>query len=156
MDKPFKLLIAIDASKYASEVLEQLSKRQWKDGTEILIVTAIEPDHIWEASAQYMHQCQVILNDYVCKLQHLMPNCKFSCECMEGSATNKIVELAREWQADLIVIGSHGDTGIRPDRVGSVAASVVNNAPCSVEVIKVYERTAGQKKESVSPEVSPV
>jgi nucleotide-binding universal stress UspA family protein len=44
----------------------------------------------------------------------------------------------------MIVLGSHGDTGYRRDRVGSVAAAVVNQAPCTVELIKVVKEKAAQ------------
>ena len=38
--------------------------------------------------------------------------------------------------ADLIVLGSHGYTGIKRFLLGSVALSVVSHAPCSVEVVR--------------------
>lgn len=43
---------------------------------------------------------------------------------------------AERWPADLIVIGTHGYTGIKRWLLGSVAQAVVNRAPCSVEVVR--------------------
>ncbi len=140
MEKTFKLLVAIDASKYASEVIEQVQKRNWSKDTQILLITVLEEDRIWEAASQYMHQCQIILETHAKRLQEHLPHCKIRHECMEGKPAEKIVESAAEWQADLLIIGSHGDTGVRAAHVGSVAANVVNIAPCSVEVIKVAGR----------------
>ncbi len=41
---------------------------------------------------------------------------------------------AKEWDADLIVVGSHGYMSLRRWLLGSVAQAVVAHAPCSVEV----------------------
>lgn len=53
-----------------------------------------------------------------------------------GDPSSEIVDEAREWSADLIVLGSHGYTGIKRLFLGSVALSVVGHAPCSVEVVR--------------------
>jgi nucleotide-binding universal stress UspA family protein len=54
----------------------------------------------------------------------------------EGDARSVIVDEARKWSADLIVLGSHGYTGIKRLLLGSVAWSVVSHAPCSVEIVR--------------------
>jgi nucleotide-binding universal stress UspA family protein len=53
-----------------------------------------------------------------------------------GDPRSVIVDEAQAWQADLIVLGSHGYTGIKKWLLGSVAQSVVSHAPCSVEVVR--------------------
>ena len=57
-----------------------------------------------------------------------------------GKPEIEIVEEAKEWRADLIVIGSHGYTGFKRLVLGSVAQSVVGHAPCSVEVVRRKEK----------------
>lgn len=52
-----------------------------------------------------------------------------------GSPGLEIVKAAKEWQADLIVIGSHGRRGITRALVGSVAEAVMRHAPCPVVVV---------------------
>ena len=47
-----------------------------------------------------------------------------------------ILEEAREWGADLIVVGSHGRRGLERFLLGSVADSIAIHAECSVEVIR--------------------
>ena len=47
-----------------------------------------------------------------------------------------IVDEAKDWPADLIVVGSHGYSGVKRWLLGSVAQSVVSHAPCSVEVVR--------------------
>ena len=54
----------------------------------------------------------------------------------DGDPRSAIVDEAEEWGADLIVVGSHGYTGLKRWLLGSVAQSVVGHAPCSVEVVR--------------------
>ncbi|HEY2972019.1 MAG TPA: universal stress protein [Pyrinomonadaceae bacterium] len=60
-----------------------------------------------------------------------------------GDPRSVIIDEATEWQADLIVIGSHGYTGIKRLLLGSVAQSVVSHAPCSVEVVRQKQTKEG-------------
>jgi universal stress protein A len=53
-----------------------------------------------------------------------------------GVAPESIVDTAREEGADLIVIGTHGRTGLTRLVIGSVAERVVRMAPCPVLVVK--------------------
>lgn len=53
-----------------------------------------------------------------------------------GRPTDEIVKAARKWQADLIVIGSHGRTGVQRALLGSVAEAVTRHAPCPVLVVR--------------------
>jgi nucleotide-binding universal stress UspA family protein len=47
-----------------------------------------------------------------------------------------ILEEARQWGADLIVLGSHGRGGMERFLMGSVAETVATHAECSVEVVR--------------------
>lgn len=53
-----------------------------------------------------------------------------------GKPVNKIVEEARSWPADLIIVGSHGRGGVEHLLLGSVAESVVRHASCPVLVVR--------------------
>jgi nucleotide-binding universal stress UspA family protein len=54
----------------------------------------------------------------------------------EGAPWHKIVELAADDQSDLIVIATHGLTGVKRMLLGSVAEMVIRNAPCPVFVVR--------------------
>jgi nucleotide-binding universal stress UspA family protein len=55
---------------------------------------------------------------------------------LHGSPWDQIVEFARDKQVDLIVMGTHGRTGIGHALIGSVAERVLRRAPCPVMVIR--------------------
>ena len=56
---------------------------------------------------------------------------------VEGDPSVAIVDLARESGADIIVIGSHGRSGLSRLLMGSVAEHVVRNASCPVLTVKM-------------------
>ena len=53
-----------------------------------------------------------------------------------GTPATAITRAAKDWPADLIVIGSHGRGGMRRALLGSVAEGVMRNAPCPVLVVR--------------------
>ena len=56
-----------------------------------------------------------------------------------GSPSQEIIELAKNLPADLIVISTHGRTGLKHVLLGSVTEHVVRNAPCLVLVVREQE-----------------
>ena len=53
-------------------------------------------------------------------------------ESSNGRVCDLVVEQAKQWKADLIVMGTHGRTGLLRLVMGSVAEAVVRRAPCPV------------------------
>jgi nucleotide-binding universal stress UspA family protein len=53
-----------------------------------------------------------------------------------GHPADEITKYAREHDVDLIVIGSHGRSGIREALLGSVSHAVANHAPCPVTIVR--------------------
>lgn len=56
-----------------------------------------------------------------------------------GKPASEIVKTATQWPADLIVIGSHGRSGVSRMLEGSVAEEVMRHAPCAVLVVRGRE-----------------
>lgn len=59
-----------------------------------------------------------------------------------GSPAHRLVEGAVSWDADLIVLGTHGRSGLGPLLLGSVARAVLYHAPCSVLIVPGPGRSA--------------
>jgi nucleotide-binding universal stress UspA family protein len=59
-----------------------------------------------------------------------------TCQAVVGAPYPKIIEVAQEMNADMIVIATHGRTGFRHFVMGSVAEHVVRTAPCPVLTIR--------------------
>ncbi|QWL63948.1 universal stress protein [Aeromonas jandaei] len=95
------------------------------DSYKILHMTAVEITHEMERHARTQ------LKELVATLP--IPA---TFDIRFGRAADEIVIQANDDEADLIVMGSHGRSGISHLLVGSVAESVVRHAPCPVLVVR--------------------
>lgn len=95
------------------------------DSYKILHMTAIEITHEME------HQARTQLKELVATLP--IPA---TFDIRFGRAADEIVIQAKEDEVEMIVMGSHGRSGISHLLVGSVAESVVRHAPCPVLVVR--------------------
>jgi nucleotide-binding universal stress UspA family protein len=57
-----------------------------------------------------------------------------------GQPVHEIVAVAQQAGADLILLSTHGHTGLKHVLLGSVAENVVRYAPCPVLVVRVHQR----------------
>jgi nucleotide-binding universal stress UspA family protein len=64
------------------------------------------------------------------------PGVEVEYRVAEGDPAAEIIRLARELGANLIVMGTHGRTGLGRLLMGSVAAAVLRRAPCAVLTLK--------------------
>ncbi len=58
---------------------------------------------------------------------------------LRGKEADKIVQFARESDSDLIVISTHGKTGLKRLLLGSVAEGIIRHAPAPVLSIRISE-----------------
>jgi nucleotide-binding universal stress UspA family protein len=77
-----------------------------------------------------------VLEDSLAEIKPNDRHVDFEHRMLVGDPAKEIVRLAREEDADLIVIGTHGRTGIARALLGSVAEVVVRRAPCPVLAYK--------------------
>lgn len=137
-----KVLIAFDQSDCSKRAVESVATRTWTEGTQIMLVTAAEPlmpayglfvpADIVTSQGRLLAQA---LGDLTERLKS-QTGVKVEGRLLEGYARDKIPAFAREWDADLIIVGSHGRKGFDHAVLGSVAEEIVHKAACSVEVVK--------------------
>jgi nucleotide-binding universal stress UspA family protein len=68
--------------------------------------------------------------------KHQTPGVALSGVALYGDARDVVVDVARQQNAELIVIGTHGRRGLRRAVLGSVAEGVLRYAPCPVLVVR--------------------
>jgi nucleotide-binding universal stress UspA family protein len=61
---------------------------------------------------------------------------KATADVLDGNPKEAILEEAKKWNADLIVVGSHGRRGFKRLLLGSVSEAVAMSAHCSVVVVR--------------------
>ena len=86
------------------------------------------------------------------------PDLKYPVETVlrRGFAPEGIIEAAQEMDCDLIVMGTHGRTGLSRLLMGSVAEHVLPKASCPVLMVKAGQREAAQKSEQPVDEMATV
>lgn len=143
-----RVLLAIDNSPHSQAAVDAVVRRAWPEGSTVKILHVVEPvyqiaaemwigaipniDDIRQAELQ---AAQTLLDAAAEKLQgrHL----EVTTVIAEGDARSAIVDEAGKWDADLIVIGSHGRSGLSRLLLGSVSSAVASHAHCSVEIVRM-------------------
>ncbi|MCQ8892536.1 MAG: universal stress protein [Candidatus Methanosuratincola sp.] len=147
-----KILAPVDGSPATRMVIEWACHFAKTFGSELLLlhVVSIPPvsdvGGIQVAAKELEEAGQSILNSAVKAAEERSVVPTAILDFSVGNAGMRIVQLAKEKSADMIVIGARGQSRIRALLMGSVANSVVNNAPCPVFVVRpcVDQETSGQ------------
>jgi nucleotide-binding universal stress UspA family protein len=71
-----------------------------------------------------------------CKSQTQLEGVDYSCKLLKGTPFIEIIKRAKEIDADMIVIGTHGRTGMDHVLFGSTAEKVARKAPCPVFIVR--------------------
>ena len=87
------------------------------------------------------------LDDYSAPLVKEHKN-KVRIVMLEGNASQMIISYAKENNFDMIVMNTHGRTGIQHAVLGSIAEKIVRHAPCPVLTIRstIVEKTQTRSK----------
>ena len=142
-----KILLAVDDSPYSAEAVRTVATQRWPSDTTVHVLSAVEnipppASELWYDASGQLERVHQELTQRAEKLtSRVAQSLRASGLAAEplirqGDPRSVIVDEAKEWSADLIVLGSHGYTGITKWLLGSVAQSVVSHAPCSVEVVR--------------------
>ena len=75
------------------------------------------------------------------------PHLRITTDLVEGVPVEEILHAARRHRCELIVIATHGRTGLAHVLMGSVAENVVRRAPCPVLTVRPSELTHPQRGE---------
>src|SRR5438309_2026684 len=137
-----RVILAVDESQFSADAVEEVAARSWPPDTTVRVLSAVEPitpppaSQLWyDAGGSIEHLQKELTNRHerlVSQAASLLQERGISAETVvrQGDARSVIVDEAMEWSADLIVVGSHGYSGIKRWLLGSVAHSVVGHAPC--------------------------
>lgn len=141
-----KVLLAIDGSPCSELAVADVASRPWPAETVVHVAIAdppVEPSlfrgdpAIFEDIVKQQRAEAVrIVHDAVATLHRTAPGLSVFPMVLEGNPKDAIVCEAKQWKADLVVVGSHGYGPIRQFFLGSVSLYVAQNAPCSVLIVR--------------------
>ncbi len=145
-----KVLVAVDSITTLDILINEMSTRSWPAGTEAQVLSIVDdgdvPLKVWRedgygvsAVRREMHrrgeQISALAVERLRKIG--LPS---RVVIMRGNPEFLISFAARNWPADLIIIRAHNRKDFRSRLLGSVAKSVIESAPCSVEVVRPREK----------------
>ena len=140
-----KVLVGLDDSPCSDVVLDHIAKGEWPKGTSFLVLSAVAPIFVGAGEAAASDAIGRLLEEqekYHLEIAQrgtdLLRKVGLPAEARMVVADPRValLDAARTRPVDLIVVGSHGRTGIQKLLIGSVASHVVTHAPCSVLVIR--------------------
>ena len=123
-------VIATDGSRFSDTAAAAAGSLAKLCGTPVTVVSVHSPSH----SEQWRQEARRAVNRITSFLQQ--EGVSAESQFVDGRSDEKIVEVATARNADLIVIGSHGRTGLERVLLGSVAERVLNLTTCAVLVVR--------------------
>jgi nucleotide-binding universal stress UspA family protein len=147
--KPFtKILVPIDFSAHAQQALHIAADVSARYDASVTIVHVYQPVALTLPEG-FMLYTPKQLADLMSEFSKLLDRAKQDAEAagarrvetsqLQGGVATEITEFARAKGFDLIVMGTHGRTGLRHVALGSVAERVLRMAPCPVLTVKAAE-----------------
>jgi nucleotide-binding universal stress UspA family protein len=139
-----KVLVGVDDSSFSRAAIEMVKRGPWAQA-EFIVASASPP--IWPGPDQ------VIAADAVAELNRSQEayhtetaqaaaktlqsaGLKATAKLLSGDPRRALLDEACHEKVDLIVVGSHGRSGVAKLVLGSVTSHIVTHAPCSVLVVR--------------------
>ena len=135
----FRILLATDGSSASLTAAQAVARSNWVGDTEVRVVSVINPvisaleetglfrDRRTQRAHRAIGEATRPLRD---------ASLRVTAEVVAGGSTRGIIDRARHWGADLIVVGTHDRRGLKRSLLGSTSAAVANRAHCSVRVVR--------------------
>ena len=101
---------------------------------------SISPEFSRELESSARQKAEEFAAEATAQIREHFPNIDLTAETSMGKPEKIILEIAEQWRADLIVVGSHGRGFWGRTLLGSVTDTLVHNAPCSVLVVRKANR----------------
>jgi len=145
-----RVLLATDGSESAQLAAQSIAENPWPAGTEVRILSVVEFSLPWQATIEppidtsemetLREHAMKHAQDAILSAEQPISDAGLKTEesvsVLVAAPKEIILEEAKEWGADLIVVGSHGHNGITRFLLGSVSEAIATRATCSVEVIR--------------------
>ena len=139
------IVVGTDGSKPADEAVRQATDMASREGARLHLVTAYpDPQILRERTtgtgggAYTIVDLREVAESLVQRAARdaLSKGVEVETHVREGQPAEVIIDVANQEQADLIVVGSRGLTGIKRYLLGSVSSKVSEHAPCSVMIVR--------------------
>jgi len=144
-----KILLAVDDSKFSEAATRAVAALIRPQEAQVLLLHIVEPRFYSvppqmspgysPETAEIRKEQRKAAEEAVGRNAQALRNAGFQVETRvgEGEPRSGILDIAAEWHADIIVLGSHGRAGLQRLLLGSVAETVARHARCSVMIVRI-------------------
>lgn len=148
-----KVLVPVEDIFFGSAVASFIARHQWPPQTEFRIINVVDPYFLEQPKLlpfgsliECSHEDIVLYAKDVVKqiadlVEQALPSVSVTHEVIKGFVKDQIVAIAKDWQADMIVAGSHGRSGFNRFILGSTSIILISQAPCPVLLVKPDAKT---------------
>ena len=137
-----KILVAVDSEPTAAHAADVGAELAGLAGAELAFIHVVDAELVNAADtglqpAVLAASAKNDARNLIGNFRRRLPQQSAVLEFVQvGSPLTEIVKAAKDWPADLIVIGSHGRSGVKRALMSSVAEGVMRHAPCPVLVVR--------------------
>ena len=146
-----RILIAVDDSPHSQAAVDFVKRMQWPAGSEAIVLSVSRPalvsyalvDAPGMSYSPQLYEEQLKFHEEIAARYERdlkVVGLKTRAVVMQGDPREAIVDLVRQEKLDLVVMGSHGRSGVSKLVMGSVASHVVTHAACDVVVVKLRDQ----------------
>lgn len=147
-----RILVPIDFSEYSLGALDYARRFAKTFGAELLLLHVVEPT-VYPADFGFgqigipnlEEELRKHSSEELERLRKKTSDVPTRCSVRTGKPFWEIIESAREEKADLIIIASHGHTGVEHILFGSTAEKVVRKAHCPVLTVRAAKQNFGSQ-----------
>ena len=141
-----KVLVAVDELACIHPVTEFIRQHRWTEEVHISIVHVIAPIMFDYPMGAYplllesvQHESELVSKQILDEARTRLSGVRaqVETESVVGLPVPVIVDKAKAWHADLIVVGCHGRHGLNKLIFGSVSQEIATQSPCSVVILRI-------------------
>ncbi len=143
-----KILFPTDFSHTGDAALAMATSIARDHGAKLLIVHVQEPPAFYGGGEMYYGMLDPTTDELIKLLENVKPtdpNVQYEQRLLTGDPAGALIDFANSEKVDLIVLGTHGRSGLSRLLMGSVAEAVVRRAECPVLTFKHHQVPAAVK-----------
>lgn len=134
------ILVPLDFSGASRQALDYAALLAEQFGAKITLIHVVPPQIVYEGSMAIPDEAELMAaanNTMTSRASELVPPLLLkNAVVRNGRPCAEIVRFAQEQDVDLIVMTTHGYTGLAHAFLGSTAEKVIRNAPCPVLAVR--------------------
>lgn len=135
-----KILVCCDGSKYSENAIKQACDLAKRYNSEVTLIHVVDKTHKSDilAGNEYTQILRKYAKETLEKAQKTTKKEGIDPKIVtkEGNVANEIIKYSKDYDIDLIVVGSKGLGAVLKFFLGSISSKIANHSLCSVLIVK--------------------